>query len=96
MYLAKMFDYRKSFGKTGQGQLLKFPLKVLFHQPWTKKSIETKSEHKSLPFLQGNRRVARIWKRGGGGFFERVRKVQTILTRIFIALESESHGLSEN
>ena len=41
------------------------------------------------------RRVARIWKRGGG-FFERVRKVQTTLTRIFIALESESHGLSEN
>ena len=35
-----------------------------------------------------------IWKRGG--FFERTRKVQTILARIFIALESESHGLSEN
>ena len=31
-----------------------------------------------------------------GGFFERVRKVQTTLTRIFIVLESESHGLSEN
>ena len=41
------------------------------------------------------RRVARIWKRGGG-FFERVRKVQTTLTRIFIGLESVSHGLSEN
>ena len=38
--------------------------------------------------------VARIWKRGG--FFERVRKVQTTLTRIFIVLESVSHGLSEN
>ena len=37
------------------------------------------------------RRVARIWKRGGG-FFERVRKVQTTLTRIFIVLESVSHG----
>ena len=35
-----------------------------------------------------------IWKRGG--FFERVRKVQTTLTRIFIVLESVSHGLSEN
>ena len=33
-----------------------------------------------------SRRVARIWKRGGGGFFERVRKVQRTLTRIFIFL----------
>ena len=40
------------------------------------------------------RRVARIWKRGG--YFERVRSVQTTLTRIFIALESVSHGLHEN
>ena len=32
----------------------------------------------------------------GGGYFERVRKVQTTLTRIFIDLESVSHGLSEN
>ena len=32
----------------------------------------------------------------GGGFFERVRKVQTTLTQIFIVLESVSHGLSEN
>ena len=44
--------------------------------------------------INSSRRVARIWK-GGGGFFERVRKVQTTLTRIFIALESESHGLSD-
>ena len=40
------------------------------------------------------RRVARIWKRGG--FFERVRKVQTTLTRIFIVLESVSHGFSKD
>ena len=40
------------------------------------------------------RRVARIWKRGG--YFERVRIVQTTLTRIFIELESVSDGLSEN
>ena len=39
------------------------------------------------------RRVARIWKRGS--FFERVRKLQTTLIRIFIILESESHGLSK-
>ena len=32
----------------------------------------------------------------GGGYFERVRSVQTALTRIFIALESVSHGLHEN
>ena len=30
-----------------------------------------------------------------GGFFEKVRKLQTTLTQIFIALESESHGLSD-
>ena len=35
-------------------------------------------------------------EKGGGGYFERVRKVQTTLTRIFIVLESVSHGLSEN
>ena len=40
------------------------------------------------------RRVARIWKRGG--YFERVRRVQTTLTRIFIDLESVSDGFSEN
>ena len=32
----------------------------------------------------------------GGGYFERVRKVQTTLTRIFIVLESVSHDLSKN
>ena len=32
----------------------------------------------------------------GGGYFERVRSVQTTLTRIFIDLESVSDGLSEN
>ena len=42
-----------------------------------------------------SRRVARIWKRGGG-YFERVRSVQTTLTRIFIDLESVADGLSEN
>ena len=35
-------------------------------------------------------------EKGGGGFIERVRKVQTTFTRILIVLESESHGLSEN
>ena len=41
------------------------------------------------------RRVARIWKRGGG-YFERVRSVQTTLTQIFIDLESVADGLYEN
>ena len=45
--------------------------------------------------VEVTRRVARIWKRGGGGFFERVKKVQRTSTRIFIILESVSHGLSE-
>ena len=34
-------------------------------------------------------------EKGGGGYFERVRSVQTTLTRIFIDLESISDGLSE-
>ena len=32
----------------------------------------------------------------GGGYFERVRSVQTTLTGIFIDLEAVSDGLSEN
>ena len=40
------------------------------------------------------RRVARIWKRGG--YFDRVRSVQTTLTRIFIELESVSGGFHWN
>ena len=35
-------------------------------------------------------------EKGGGGYFERVRSVQTTLTRIFIDLESVADGLSEN
>ena len=35
------------------------------------------------------------FSKGGGGYFERVRSVQTILTRIFIDFESISDGLSE-
>ena len=34
-------------------------------------------------------------EKGGGGYFERVRGVQTTLTRFFINLESVSDGLSE-
>ena len=34
-------------------------------------------------------------EKGGGGYFERVRSVQTTFTRIFIDLESISDGLSE-
>ena len=33
-------------------------------------------------------------RKGVGGFFERLRKVQTTLTLIFIVLQSESHGIS--
>ena len=35
-------------------------------------------------------------EKGGGGYFERVRSMQTTLTRIFIELESVSDGLSKN
>ena len=35
-------------------------------------------------------------EKGGGGYFERVRSVQTTLTGIFIDLEAVSDGLSEN
>ena len=50
--------------------------------------------YKYLTIIFECRRVARIWKRGG--FIERVRKVQTTLTQIFIFLESVSHGFSGN
>ena len=58
----------------------------------TKSHVDVCNEAKRfLPLL---RRVARIWKRGGG-YFETVRSVQTTLTRIFIDLESVSDGLSK-
>ena len=57
---------------------------TLYMQDYTKNK-----RTKTLIYI--SRRVARIWKRGGGGFFDRVRKVQTTLTRIFIVLESVSH-----
>ena len=54
-------------------------------------------QRKLLSELRESSRQARSQdlKKGGGGFFERVRKLQTTLTRIFIVLESESHGLSD-
>ena len=50
---------------------------------------------KTPSIIGAPRRVARIWKRGGG-YFERVRSVQTTLTGIFIDLEAVSDGLAEN
>ena len=35
-------------------------------------------------------------EKGEGGYFKRVRRVQTTLTRIFIPFEAVSHGLHEN
>ena len=67
----------------------------VFYWPWFGLNSFTRTLaclHPHFPSMP--RRVARIWKRGG--FFERVRKVQTTLTRIFIVLESESQGLSGN
>ena len=47
--------------------------------------------------LQSNKQArSQNLEKGGGDYFEKVRKVQTTLTRIFIVLESVSHGLSEN
>ena len=46
--------------------------------------------------LGGGQARSQDLEKGGGGFFERVRKVQTTLIRIFIVLESVSHGLSQN
>ena len=50
----------------------------------------------SLSFLQTSIQARSQDLEKGGGYFERVRKVQTTVTRIFIVLESVSHGLSEN
>ena len=75
-----------------------------------KRSIELTFAYKSdLTVLEGFLRVlsfdVSIWRRSGqvrsqdlekgGGYFERVRSVQTTLTRIFIDLESVSDNLSE-
>ena len=46
---------------------------------------------KNLPYRSQARNQE--LKKGGGGFFERERKLQTTLTRIFNVLESESHGI---
>ena len=62
--------------------------------------IEFKKEPKSkrytirIPFLSCKQARSQDLERGGG-YFERVRSVQTTLTRIFIDLESVSDGLSE-
>ena len=50
--------------------------------------------HAALLIRFRNRRVARIWKRGG--FFKRVRQLQATLTRIFIILESELHKIEKD
>ena len=69
---------------------------IFFYCPPTFGSpcILTALAKKLIFFIIRSRRVARIWKRGG--YFERVRSVQTTLTRIFIDLESVADGLSEN
>ena len=59
----------------------------------TQYSLTCLSPTNFLQYVLKSRRVARIWKMGG--YFERVRSVQTTLTRIFIDLESISDGLSE-
>ena len=71
----------------------KFILNIAYCSFFSNKLKELTSNVKSARLLL--RRVARIWKRGGGQF-KKVRKVQTTLTRILIVLESVSHGLSEN
>ena len=59
--------------------------------------LKSSPSYSTLDSMDVIRRVARIWKRGGGGgYFERVRKVQTTLTRIFIVLESVSIGMLGN
>ena len=46
-------------------------------------------------FIPSQQARSQDLEKGGGGFFESVAKLQRTLTRIFIILESVSHGLSE-
>ena len=57
-------------------------------------SCTSSSQFKQFTIDYGQARSQDLEK--GGGYFERVRSVQTTLTRIFIDLESVSDGLSEN
>ena len=86
-------------------QRVKITLSLYLHCPIFRKDCKGSSSrlcsHTSLSSLTSIvslacRRVARIWKRGGGGFFQRLRKVQTTLTRIFIVLESVNPKMRRN
>ena len=73
---------------------------VSFTVKWPWKTVKT-WRSKSLNELVFQNKCSIIQARSqdlekGGGDFERVRSLQTTLTRIFIVLESVSHGLSEN
>ena len=64
-----------------------------------RKRISTVDVKSSSTFVRKKRKYIQARSQDlekGGGYFERVRSVQTTLTRIFIALESVSHGLSKN
>ena len=60
------------------------------------KSYIASSGTKSLKTSTNKQARSQDLEKGGGGYFERVRSVQTTLTRIFIDLESVSDGLSDN
>ena len=55
--------------------------------------MEKRDEQTSITDAQAR---SQDLEKGGGGYFERVKSVQTTLTRIFIDLESVSDGLSDN
>ena len=57
--------------------------------------MRTKFQNFLLSYVEGVYQARSQDLEKGGGYFERVRSVQTTLTRIFIDLESVSDGLSE-
>ena len=57
--------------------------------------FQTLNQSKGIDYCPHQARSQDLEK-GGGGYFERVRSLQTTLIRIFIDLESVSHGLSGN
>ena len=66
----------------------------MFRYEYETNQCETYTQIKS--FLLYSQARSQDLEKGGGGYFERVRSVQTTLTPIFIELESVSDGLSEN
>ena len=84
----------KNAKKKGLARSKKYALIVT--KIWKQKSVNCLSKRLTFQSVRHWAQACSQDLEKGGGLFERVRKVQTTLTRIFIVLKSVSRGLSEN